>query len=200
MLDKRSVWRKISDALWEEFKHAIGYPENLSRATRTGLLSPVALQRAPDTFWVRSVVSWQTWMTLSWNGHPYSLHYLQPDDDRRLSGDDVLVSELTQLVKEEVIEDFSCDITDVRGIGASKSEDYDIGDIDEFPMIRCPSFVEPVTAEHLAENMRWGEIRLQKRKAEVRKQRSLRMKPGGSGYVLPVIKQHTASWRWFAGI
>lgn len=160
MRDKRSVWRKITDALWEEFRHAIGYPESLSRAIRSGLLSPVALQRAPDTFWTRSVVSWQTWMTSSWKGRSYSLHYLQPDYDRRLSGDNVLLPELTQLVQEVEIEGFSCDITDIRGIGASKSGEYVIGDIEEFPMIRCPSFVEPVTAEHLQENMAWGEIRL----------------------------------------
>ncbi|WP_337459566.1 DUF6685 family protein, partial [Salmonella enterica] len=55
---------------------------------------------------------------------------------------------------------FSCDITDIRGISASKSMDHDIRDIDEFPVLRCRELAEPVTEEHLRKNMRHWELRL----------------------------------------
>ncbi|MEQ9971419.1 DUF6685 family protein [Pectobacterium carotovorum] len=159
-LDKRPLLHRVAGALWEEFRHFTGYPEGLSRAIRSGLFCPIPLQHSPDTFWLRSVVSWHTWMSTSRYGIPYALHYLQPDCDRQFVSSDVVVPEVANLVQEEVIEGFSCDITDIKGIGASKSSEYDINDIDEFPMQRCPSFVEPVTEAHLLENMRWGEIRL----------------------------------------
>ncbi|WP_406682570.1 hypothetical protein QRX37_24085 (plasmid) [Escherichia coli] len=44
--------------------------------------------------------------------------------------------------------------------GASKSEMYDIGDIYEFPLLRCPGLVTPVNEEHLRENMQYWELRL----------------------------------------
>lgn len=38
--------------------------------------------------------------------------------------------------------------------------DHDIRDIDEFPILRCCELVEPVTEEHLRENIRHWELRL----------------------------------------
>ena len=37
---------------------------------------------------------------------------------------------------------------------------YDIGDIYEFPLLRCPGLVTPVNEEHLRENMQYWELRL----------------------------------------
>ncbi|HHN6585606.1 TPA: DUF6685 family protein, partial [Escherichia coli] len=67
---------------------------------------------------------------------------------------------LEQLIRKENIPHFSCDITDIRGISASKSMDHDIRDIDEFPVLRCRELAEPVTEEHLRKNMRHWELRL----------------------------------------
>lgn len=72
----------------------------------------------------------------------------------------MVVPEVQNLISKEDIPHFSCDITDIQGISASKSEMYDIGDIYEFPLLRCPGLVTPVNEEHLRENMQYWELRL----------------------------------------
>lgn len=156
-------WRRVTDSALDDFLHLVGYPAALKRAIATGRLSPKLLKAPPVTFWTRSVVKWHRWMESSPSSYrlrPYILDYRKPGYDRRLESHDLPVPEVEQLVREEVVLGFSCDITDIRGISASKSDEHDITDIDEFPMRRCPSFVEPVTADHLQENMRHRGIRL----------------------------------------
>lgn len=111
---------------------------------------------------MRSVIQWHTWMEYSESGYsgPYTLDYRKPVYDRHLSCHDMPVQEVKHLVSEEIIPDFTCDITAIRGISASKSLDKDIADIDEFPLICCPNYVEPVTEDHLLENMQHSELRL----------------------------------------
>lgn len=161
--NKLPFWRRAIDCMWEDFRHHLGHPAALERAIETGQLVPLPLKEPADTFWTRSVIYWHTWMEsspTSYRSRPYTLDYRKPGYDRRLESHDLPVPEVEQLVREDIVRTFSCDITDIRGISASKSGEYDITDIDEFPMKRCASFAEPVTAEHLQKNMRHGELRL----------------------------------------
>ncbi|EOB3151661.1 TPA: DUF6685 family protein [Salmonella enterica subsp. enterica serovar Java] len=157
-----SIWRKVAGSIREDIRHRLGYPARLEHAITTGRLVPVPLNPPADTFWMRSVIQWHTWMEFSESGYsgPYTLDYRKPGYDRHLSCHDMPVQEVEHLISKEIIPDFTCDITAIRGISASKSLDKDIADIDEFPLISCPNYVEPVTEDHLLENMQHSELRL----------------------------------------
>lgn len=155
-----SVWRKMVDRIHEEVLHKLGRPVRLERVIASGLLIPHPITPPPDTFWMHSVVRWEKWMRAPYYSRPYTLDYRKPGYNRQLESHPLSVPEVEQLILEAIIPDFSCDIRDIRGISASKSMEHDIRDIDEFPMLRCCELAEPVTEEHLRENMRHGELRL----------------------------------------
>ncbi|WP_368483543.1 DUF6685 family protein, partial [Salmonella enterica] len=96
----------------------------------------------------------------SFHSRPWTIDYRKPGYQRRLESHALAVPEVQQLIRKENVPHFSCDITDIRGISASKSMDHDIRDIDEFPVLRCRELAEPVTEEHLRKNMRHWELRL----------------------------------------
>lgn len=70
---------------------------------------------------------------------------------------EVTVQAVTEPVYKEDVPHFSCDITDIQGISASKSEKYYMSDIYEFPLLRCSGLVTPVNEEHIRENMQYWE-------------------------------------------
>ncbi|WP_255483394.1 DUF6685 family protein [Cedecea sp. P7760] len=150
-------WRRVTDSALDDFLHLVGYPAALKRAIATGRLSPKPLKAPPDTFWTRSVVAWHSWMEsfpTSSCSLPYALDYRKPGANHSMDADCLPVAEVAQLIREETIDRFNCDISDINGLSASKSHDSDIVDIDEFPHKACVELVEPVSAEHLQENMR----------------------------------------------
>ncbi|ENG6105120.1 hypothetical protein ABUV62_005141, partial [Escherichia coli] len=61
--------------------------------------------------------------------------------------------EAENLIQEETIHDFQCDISLLRGMSSSKSESHDITDINDLAVLRSPGLAEPVTPEHLQKNM-----------------------------------------------
>lgn len=160
---RSSAWRKLASRVREEVLHKLGRPARLEGVIASGQLVAHPITSPANTFWTRSVVNWEDWMDESLSSYPsrpYTLDYREPGYNRRLESNPILVPEVEQLIHEEIIPDFSCNITDIRGISASKSGEHDIRDIDEFPPLRCPELAEPVTEERLRKNMRHGEIRL----------------------------------------
>ncbi|MCP2006293.1 UNVERIFIED_ORG: hypothetical protein J2Y78_004947 [Buttiauxella agrestis ATCC 33320] len=145
-----SVWSKISGQFREKFLHRMGRVARLENAIESGWLVPFPLAPPADTFWIRSVVCWEDWMesySSTFNSRPYTLDYRKPGYDRRLEEYQLGIPEVEHLIQKEVISDFSCDITAIRGM-------------DEFPILRCPDWAEPVTDEHLQKKMRHGKLRL----------------------------------------
>lgn len=158
-----SVWHRTAGWIREEILHSLGRPARLEGAIVSGQLIPCPIIAPVDTFWTRSVVYWQDWMSFSLSSihsRPWTIDYRKPGYQRRLESHSLAVPEVQQLIRKENIPHFSCDITDIRGISASKSMDHDIRDIDEFPVLRCRELAEPVTEEHLRKNMRHWELRL----------------------------------------
>lgn len=160
---KPAAWGRVVEWAREGFLHYLGRPARLEAAIKSGQLVPINLTPPADTLWTRSVIYWHTWRewsSMSFHRDHFTIDYRKPGYNRRLESHSLAVPEVENLVKEETIPDFSCDITDIKGISASKSEGHDIGDIDEFPVLRCPEFIEPVTAQHLQQNMQHWELRL----------------------------------------
>lgn len=164
---RETVWKIISRYLYEKICHKFMKPQLLIRYISEGTLLPVPVpvpvHPPADTFWTRPVVRWDEWKgsnkTLR-NGE-YHIDYRHLTSQRyRLEMEMVHIPQLSTLIESQEFENHLLDITDVTGISASKSKTHDISDIDTFPLIRCREFVEPVTSDHLKQNMAHGEIRL----------------------------------------
>ncbi|MED0168972.1 hypothetical protein RCU48_08270 [Escherichia marmotae] len=158
-----SVLRSIVGWGYEKIRHFLGRPGQLERAIASGELTPCSLKTPVDTLWARSVIYWQDWISPSWipsDSRQCAIDFYKPGYCRGLERCPLVVPEVQNLISKEDIPHFSCDITDIQGISTSKSEEYDIGDIYEFPLLRCPGLVTPVNEEHLRENMQYWELRL----------------------------------------
>ncbi|HEJ7033264.1 TPA: DUF6685 family protein [Serratia marcescens] len=158
-----SFWRSIAGRVYEGIMHSLGRPARLENAIASGQLIPRPLIAPVDTFWTRSVVYWQDWMSSplpSFHSRPWTIDYRKLGYLRELESHSLAVPELQQLISKEDVPHFTCDITDIRGISASKSMEHDIRDIDAFPILRCRELAEPVTEEYLWKNMSHRELRL----------------------------------------
>lgn len=80
----------------------------------------------------------------------YDLDYRTPGYGSRLEGHSLFLSKVQSLIKEEGIENFTCDITDVNGISSSSSIDYGIRDINAFPLRHAKRYISAITEQSLA--------------------------------------------------
>ncbi|VDR28231.1 Uncharacterised protein [Raoultella terrigena] len=55
------LWRKILHGVQDDLLNSLGYPATLRRRLNNGIL-PVSHPQLRNTFWLRSVVCWQTWL------------------------------------------------------------------------------------------------------------------------------------------
>ncbi|EPR9734490.1 hypothetical protein ACU973_004187 [Enterobacter bugandensis] len=127
------VWCRIAGWIREEILHSLGRPVRLEDAIASGQLIPSPIVSPADTFWTRSVVYWQDWMSSSlssFHSRPWTIDYRKPGYQRRLESHSLAVPEVQKLISKETVPHFSCDITDIWGISASKSMEHDIRDID----------------------------------------------------------------------
>lgn len=158
------AWRRVLDWSREELLHRLGQPAGLERVIKTGILIPVPVTPPPDTLWTRSVIGWHNWLGSSsssfYFARPYTLDQRKPDGAGYLEGHIVEVPEVENLIQKEIIPDFQCDISLMKGMSSSKSLDHDIADINDLALLRSPEYVEPLTAEHLQKNMAHGGLRL----------------------------------------
>ncbi|ENY9349134.1 DUF6685 family protein (plasmid) [Klebsiella pneumoniae] len=106
--------------------------------------------------------AWDTWLdpSSSYFARPYTLDYRKPDGTGHLEGLLITIPEAENLIQEEIIHDFQCDISLLKGMSSSKSESHDITDINDLAVLRSPGLTEPVTPEHLQKNMSHGGLRL----------------------------------------
>lgn len=76
-----SVWRRTVGWIREEILHSLGRPARLESAIASGLLIPCPIMVPVDTFWTRSVVYWQDWMSFSLSSlhsRPWTIDYRKP--------------------------------------------------------------------------------------------------------------------------
>ena len=147
----------------EELMHTLGRPAGLERAINSGILVPYPMTPPADTFWTRSVSAWNSWLktspSLFFLARPYTLDYRKPDADGELAAYAMPCPEAEHLIHEEIIDDFQCDISLIKGMSSSKSEHYDIHDIDELAVLHRPGLAEPVTQAHLQNNITYSGLR-----------------------------------------
>lgn len=158
------AWRRVLDWSREELLHRLGQPAGLKRVIKTGILVPAKITPPADTFWTRSVTAWNDWLHSSsssfYLARPYTLDYRKPDGTGHFEGHIVTIHEAENLIQEEIIHAFECDISLLKGMSRSRSINYDIKEINDLSVLHRPELVEPVTPEHLQENMDHAGLRL----------------------------------------
>lgn len=73
---------------------------------------------------------------------------------------DVNREEFANFSSCEITEGWECDIQDVTGLSASKSELKDFDSLDRMVETNSRDMIEPITADKLRENLAWREIRI----------------------------------------
>ncbi|WP_210512536.1 DUF6685 family protein [Pantoea ananatis] len=74
--------------------------------------------------------------------------------------DQLAVSEITGLVQEETIENYSCNLTDIAGMSSSGNNISSAKDMEEFALMYCPDFIKPVTESRLREMITYFSVKL----------------------------------------
>lgn len=163
-ITRAPAWRRVLDWSREELLHRFGQPAGLERVIKTGVLVPVSVTPPADTFWTRSVIAWDEWLDSSsssfYLSRPYTLDHRKPDGTGQLEGHIVAIPEAENLIQETIIHNFQCDISLLKGMSSSKLKSDDIRDINDLSVLHRPDLAEPVTPEHLQENMTHGGLRL----------------------------------------
>lgn len=156
-------FRTLAAKFLETVKDDLGIPARLRRviAAQPGLRA-----RVDDTAGVialSSIVRWHEWPrhiafgqgndksgeVKGWrsaNGHYHSEHRHIPA--------------LARLGSRRTTAGFACDITDVSGLSASKSELYRFYSMQQMAEQACQAFTQDLSHDGLAKNLRWPEIRI----------------------------------------
>lgn len=158
---KTPTYRKLLDWSREALLHPLGFPAGLEKVIKTGRLVPNPVTPPPDTCWMRSVTAWDEWLesTSFFFNKRCMVDYRKPDGTGHFQRYLVAIPEVENLITEEIINDFQCDIRLLKGMSSSKSEGYDISDINDLSLQRRPDLISPVTPEHLQEILSHGGLR-----------------------------------------
>lgn len=158
----KAIFRLVSIFI-QSFHERRGYPVSLQNALKSSRILISSLPEIPRSIAVSSVVRWHEWgrvsgcvgprfaagQLLGWRerGGQYGSFYLPLED-------------LARIGTCEIREQWECDIQDVVGLSASKSELKEFSSLDDMVEANSRPMIEPVTAEKLDRNMAWPEIRI----------------------------------------
>lgn len=68
--------------------------------------------------------------------------------------------EFEQMVHKQIVDDWECDIADVHGFAAYKSELNEFASTDQMAETKCPDLIDEISQENLAKNLAHREIRI----------------------------------------
>ncbi|MGE8060250.1 DUF6685 family protein [Pseudomonas sp. NPDC089547] len=154
-------FRTLAAKFLETVKDDLGIPARLRRVIAD---TPGIRTRVDDTAAViasSSVVRWHDW--------PQRISFGQGSEksgevrgwrnrDGHYHGEHRQIPALARLGKTEAIAEFECDIADVTGLSASKSELFRFFSMQQMAEQACQALTRDVSQEGLAQNLRWPEI------------------------------------------
>lgn len=142
------LWRKILQGFQDELQNSLGYPATLRRRLNNGSLQ-VSHPQLRNTFWLRSVVCWQTWLEYE----KHCIRYLRLGHDGDYDYLQRHIPQLAGLVGCEITENYRCDISRIGGLSSSGDDDLNISRLDDFALQRCSEMTIPVSSGQLARNL-----------------------------------------------
>ncbi|WP_342656114.1 hypothetical protein GKC68_00065 (plasmid) [Pantoea sp. RSPAM1] len=136
-------------------------PVALRLAISSGKLIPQPLVPVAPSACMTSVVRWDEWpdYRVIFNKIP-RIEYFQPDPSGSMEKEQLALSEITGLVQEETIENYSCNLTDIVGMSSSGNNISSAKDMEEFAQMFCPDFIKPVTESRLREMITYFSVKL----------------------------------------
>lgn len=151
--------QKLIDSIREDF----GNPMGLKRLIEKAPYLRARIDDVPDVIAASSVVRWHEWSSYSTDQWPRG-------STGRLIGwkmyggqyasDSVDIPALKSLCIRTQQDDFECDIKQVTGIAASKSELYTFATIEDMAIQNCSYLIQDVSPHNLKKNLDWPEVRI----------------------------------------
>lgn len=140
------------------FQEGIGIPATLAQVLEDKPALLMKPEQRPASIDTREVVRWDRFGQ-SFNGRIGTVRGWV-NEGGYYHGFDLKRSELTEFGQEEVIENWQCDIQQVAGLSASKSDLSAFTSLDAMAEARAKHLVTPLTEEALRNNLQHGEIRI----------------------------------------
>lgn len=133
-----------------------GYPAALHQLIKTRPGLRAVIEEPSQNVAVSSVVNWHEW------GHPYGDLKGWVKQADYYSGTVIRRSEFTELGTQEITERWACDITEVNGLFASKSDLTEFRDMDSFVETKSPDYIRDISLDGLRKNLAHDEVRILK--------------------------------------
>lgn len=152
---KPSLTKKIFQSIATFVADEAGYPASLRRAlhTRREFFEPLATPH--PTASAESIVYWH-----EWGARDGLLHGWRDFGNNYYGGLQIHRPELAQLVIQEEIHSWSCDIQDVVGLLSSKSRLERFASLDDLVKTNSPEMIADMSLEGLRKNLAHKEIRI----------------------------------------
>lgn len=156
------MWQPI-DTLLDRFREDFGEPRSLRRllAEQPCIAEPLAMPRQGVS--ANAVVCWHEWGaigSLSWPRlRPGEVRGWGPSGNRYASFT-VHRPEFTQFGRCKEVKHWHCDIQDVQGLAAAKSDLTSFASLDAMVETHSPAMIADISESGLAKNLAHDEIRL----------------------------------------
>lgn len=154
-----SLLKTIFNAIQEDF----GRPASLYTLLNAHLLRSAELESPIRDIALESVARWHEWGEAPFNdcshrnrGELIGWRY----EDGSYSSFFAKREEFANFGSCEITEGWECDIQNVTGLAASKSELKDFDSLDRMVETNSRNMIEPITGDKLRENLAWKEIRV----------------------------------------
>lgn len=155
-----TLLKTIVDGIREDF----GQPVSLMRLLAEHPEIRVSLDDPPPCIAAESIVQWHKLGQVPYTDYSRRKHGTlmgwKLHDKYHYSSFTLNRPEYEQIGKQEVIEHWTCDISDVHGFSASKSELRQFSSTDEMVETNSSEMIDVVTHEKLAKNLAHSEIRI----------------------------------------
>lgn len=158
-LDQTTLWgglkKHLKVFISDSIGRAQGKPSMLIRGIEEEKISPTTVHSSKETVWLPSIPKWEDWCRDALKNTPKEIDFYAPENNR-LQRRPREVEEISNLIQIRNYQSFDCDIKEVHGIAASKSNDIPYKDIKEFSEKGCSEFLP----QGFDKNIMWPEIRL----------------------------------------
>lgn len=155
-----SLLQKVIEGVRDDF----GSPASLRRVLAEHPALRAGLAEAPASIALSSLTRWEeigSHDALSWPRRAQGeLQCWQARGKHDYCATLVQCPEYAQIAQREVVQRWTCDIADVFGFGASKSNLDEFVSTDELVERKCPDLVSEISLEKLRENLAHDEIRI----------------------------------------
>lgn len=159
--------RALLQAFVDGIREDLGQPVSLMRLLAQQPRIHYALEPPSPSIALGSIVKWHRFAessALSWPRRGQGRLMGWRSTGGHYANFDLCRPELEEIGRCETIEDWSCDITEVYGFSASKSNLCQFASMDQMVEANSREMIDEITHEKLDRNLRHGEIRIIHRK------------------------------------